>query len=284
VRISGLAASGGSNLPAISVRDQRRDANLNLLHVAGVHEVLSDDLEPPLEWENAKGGRALQADLEQVHVGGRESTVGVDVREAPLDGGEDSQDVGLGLEDGSELEALLLDARVDPRLAHLLRRVVKGAGVALPAEHRLAEAGVRGAVGKASAVVRVLASVEVADVPVEELARLVGALVVTRAVVDADLGEERLLEALDLVGDDVGDEEGLLDISDHRRHGVADLVVPGVVVRGRQEAVDEELEEDLLVRSRWKGLPEGDELLHGVVEEGGADHGKVRLNYEVVGV
>ena len=127
---------------------------------------------------------------------------------------------------------------------------------------------------------------EVADGPVEELAGLVGALVVAEAVVDARLGEESLLEALDLVGDDVGDEEGLLDISDHRRHGVADHGVPCVlhVVRSRQETVDEELEEDLLVGSRWKGLPEGDELLHGVVEEGGADLGEVRLNYEVVGV
>ena len=163
--------------------------------------------------------------------------------------------------------------------------MVKGAGVALPAEHGHAIARVHGTVGEASAVVGVLAGVEVADGPVEELAGLVGALVVVRAGENALLGEESLLEALDLVRDDVGDEVGLLDVG--CGHGVASGHEPCVllVVHSRHEvACDDGHGDDLLVAEGRVGLPEGDDLLHSGVEEGGADLGEVRLNYEAVGV
>ena len=157
--------------------------------------------------------------------------------------------------------------------------MVKGTGGALAAEHRLAEAGVRGAIRKAAAVVRVLSSVESADGAVEEGTLRVRAHVVSAAVGNARLGEGVLKEGDDIGRHDVGDEGRLL-LEDSCRLRRGSVLVPSVLVVGvdGRESVDEVLEDDLLVGSSRVGLPEGGDLFHGVVEEGGVDLGQVRLN------
>jgi len=157
--------------------------------------------------------------------------------------------------------------------------VVKGTRGALFAEHGLAEARVGCSILKASAVVRVLSSVESADWTVEEGTLRVGARVVSAAVGNARLGEGVLKEGNDLGRHDVGDDARDLLVarsSVARRHGGAYLVIPGVV--RDHEAVDEVGEDRLLVGSGRVGLPDGSDLLHGVVEEGGVHLGQAELN------
>jgi len=161
---------------------------------------------------------ALQADLQQIHLLSGKMVVGEDIGKAPLQ--SEGDEIGLGRQNRSKAEAILLEDSHLPRRANLSGRVVKGTGGTLAAEHGLAEAGIRGAVRKAAAVVRVLSSVEGADGTVEEGARRIGARVVSAAVGNADLGEAVLKEGGDLRRHDVGDEEVDLLLLRHvgRRH------------------------------------------------------------------
>ncbi len=270
-----------SSLPSASVLSLRRrrndrHGNLGLGQVAGIHKVVGDDGEATLERNNRKSG-ALQADLQQIHLLGRQMSVGVDIGEAPLQ--SEGDEISLSRQSRREAEAILLENSHLPRRTNLGGRVVKGTRGALAAEHGLAKARIRGAIRKAAAVVSVLSGVESADRAVEEGTRRVGARVVTAAVGNARLGEAVRKEGDDLRRHDVGDEGSnnlLRDVA--RRHGgsASDLVVPGVVVN--HEAVDEVGEDHLLVGSRGVGPPEGGDLLHGVVEEGGIGLGQARLN------
>jgi len=249
---------------------------------ACVAEVVRNNREASLQ-RNKRKSRALKADLQQIHLVGGEMSIGIDIGEAPLQSEGDK--IGLSRQNRREAEAILLENGGLPRRANLGGRVVKGTRGALSAEHGLSEAGVRGAVRKAAAVVRVLSGVESADGAVEEGTGRVRARVVSAAVGNAGLGEGVLKEGDDLGRHDVGHEEvDLLLRHVARRHGGAYLLVPGVVIPcvgdagGHHEGVDEVLEDHLLVGSGRVGLPEGGDLLHGVVEEGGVGLGQARLN------
>jgi len=254
------------------------NANLHLRQFSAVHEIRRHDLKTSLQRSNRDLVTALQTDLQQIHLGRGEVLVGVDVREAPDHGGEDRQDVSLSRQLRSVAEALLLQTSGRPSGAKLSRRVVKGTRQSLPARHLLS--------ALRASEVDLHASVELAQRSVEELAGRVGAAIAEGAGSDALLvsGELTLQEAADLLGHLVGDEVG-----DRRRNG--DLVrgggrgrklVPRVLVsvdlRGQEKVVDEELEDGLLVGGGRVSLHEGDNLLHGVVEEGGANLGEVGLN------
>jgi len=171
--------------------------------------------------------------------------IGEDISEAPLE--SEGDEIGLSRQNGREAEAILLENSHLPGRTNLSGSVIKGTGGPLAAEHRLAEAGVLGSIGKASAVVGVLSGVESADGTVEEGTLQVGARVVTAAVGNADLGEAVLKEGGDIGRHDVGHEvrDLLFRHVARRRHGGTDLVVPGVVVK--HEAVDEVGEDHLLV-------------------------------------
>jgi len=254
------------------------NTNFHRRQIPRVHEIRRHDLETSLQRNDLQLVAALQTDLEQIHVLLRQVLVCVDVREAPDHGGEDSQDVSLSRQPRSEAEALLLQTSGRPSGAKLSRRVVKRTRQSLSARHLLSALG--------SSEVDLHASVELAQRSVEELADGGGAAVAAGACCDALLvsGELTLQEEADLLGHLVGDEVG-----DRRRHG--DLVrgggrgrklVPRVLVsvdlRGQEKVVDEELEDGLLVGGGRVSLHEGDNLLHGVVEEGGANLGEVGLN------
>jgi len=215
-------------------------------------------------------------------------SVGVDISEAPLESKGD--EIGLSRQSRREAEAILLENSLLPRRAKRGGSVVEVALVALAAEHGLLPVGVQLADLLAGlrvrdkeelAVVRVLSSVEGADVAVEEGTLRVGARVVSAAVGNARLGEAVRKEGDDLRRHDVGDEGAILvarsSVARRRgRHGGSDLVVPGVV--RDHEAVDEVGEDHLLVGSRRVGHPDGGDLLDGVVEEGGVHLGKAELN------
>ena len=274
-----LASVGANDGETLRYRSRDGNANLHLGQIAGVHEVGGDDLQTALQRSNTKFGTALQTDLQQIHVSRGECTVGVDVGEAPLHGGEDGQDVSLGRDLRSVAEALLLQSGRQPRSADLGRRVIKGTRQSLPARHLLSAVG--------TSEVDLHASVELAQRSVEELAGRVGAAVAEGAGSDALLvssGKLTLQEAADLLGHLVGDEEGLLLLHDGDliRGGGGGRLVPRVlilvVLRGQEEVVDEELEDGLLVGGGRVGLHDGDNLVHGVVEEGGADLGEEGLN------
>ena len=271
--IQSLAASGDDRKTFWQRQD--RNFDLHLRHEAGILKVVRQNREATLQRKDGKS-RALQADLEEIHLLSGKMSIGVDISEAPLQ--SEGDEIGLGRQRRREAEAILLENSHLPRRANLGGSVVKGTRGALSAEHGLAEAGVRGAVREASAVVRVLSSVEGADGTVEEGARRVGARVVSAAVGNARLWEGVLKEGDNLGRHDVGDEVGvLLGVARrHGRHGGAYLVVPGVV--RDHEAVDEVGEDRLLVGSGRVGLPDGGDLLHGVVEEGGVSLGQAELN------
>ena len=210
--------------------------------------------------------------------------VGVDVRKAPLQSKGD--EISLGRQNRRPLEAILLENGHLPRRANLSGRVVKGAGGTLPAEHRLAKAGVRGTVRKAAAVVGVLSRMESADRTVEEGTCRVRARVVPAAVRNTSLGEAVLQEGGDLRRHDIGHEvrDLLLRHVGRRRDRGTNLLVPRVVIPcvgdagGDHEAVHEVHVQHLLVGSSRVGLPEGGDLLHGGVEEGGVSRRQARLN------
>ena len=210
-------------------------------------------------------------------------SVGEDIGEAPLQ--SEGDEIGLSGQSRCEAEAILLENGHLPRRANLSGRVVKGTR-GLAAEHGLLPVGVRLADllvalldEEELAVVRVLSSVESADWTVEEGALRVRARVVSAAVGTARLGEGVLKEGDDIGRHDVGDEGRLL-LEDSCRLRRGSVLVPSVLVVGvdGRESVDEVLEDDLLVGSRRVGLPEGGDLLHGVVEEGGIGLGQARLN------
>ena len=219
---------------------------------------------------------ALQADLQQVHLLGRQMVVGEDISEAPLE--SEGDEIGLGRQSRREAEAILLENCHLPGRTNLSGRVIEGTRGTLFAEHRLAEARVGCSILKAATVVRVLSGVESADGAVEEGTLRVRALVVTAAVGNARLGEGVLKEGDDIRRHDVGHEgaDDLLLRDVARRHGGTYLVVPGVV--RDHEAVDEVREDHLLVGSRQICHPDGGDLLHGVVEEGGVSLGQAELN------
>ena len=214
-------------------------------------------------------------------------SIGVDISKAPLESKGD--EIGLSRQKRRELEAILVENGHLPRHANLGGSVVRVAVDSVFAEHGLAEARVRAAIREAATVVSAHSSVEGADVTVEEGARRVGAHVVSAAVGNARLGEGILKEGDDIGRHDIGHESAndLPSMVDRRHGGAAsvgdasNLVVPRVVVGdagGHHEAVDEVGEDDLLVGSRRVGLPEGSDLLHGVVEEGGIGLGQARLD------
>ena len=149
--------------------------------------------------------------------------------------------------------------------------MVKGTRQSLPAGHLLA--------ASRAVEVDLHAGVELAERAVEELAGRVGAAVSAGARSDALVGELGGAEGGDLVGDGVRDEgAGLL--KDGARGGVGNLLVPRVlfVHGGHEEVVDHVEEENGLVGGVGVGLPDGDDLIHGGVEEGGADLREVRLD------
>ena len=254
------------------------NANLHLGHVAAVHEVCGDDLETALQGSNTELVTALQTDLQQIHVSRGEVLVCVDIGKAPRHGGEDSQDVSLSGQLRSKAEALLLQSCGQPRSADLRRRVIKGTRQSLAAGHLLSALG--------SSEVDLHASVEFAQRSVEELAGRVGAAVAKGAGSDALLVSWELTqqEAADLlghlVGDEVGDRSGRGDLvgGGGGGGGLVPRVLVSVDLRGQEKVVDEELEDSLLVGGGRVSLHDGDNLLHGVVEEGGADLGEEGLN------
>ena len=149
--------------------------------------------------------------------------------------------------------------------------MVKGTRQSLPAGHLLA--------ASRAVEVDLHPRVELAERAVEELAGGVGAAVSAGARSDALVGELGGAEGGDLVGDGVRDEgAGLL--KDGARGGVGNLLVPRVlfVHGGHEEVVDHVEEENGLVGGVGVGLPKGDDLIHGGVEEGGADLREVRLD------
>ena len=221
-------------------------------------------------------------------------SIGVDIGEAPLQSKGD--EIGLSRQKRRELEAILVENGHLPRHANLGGSVVRVAVDSVFAEHghlvsrvRLADLLVALLDEEELAVVSAHSSVEGADVAVEEGALGVRARVVSAAVGNARLGEGILKEGDDIGRHDIGHESAndLPSMVDRRHGGAAsvgdasNLVVPRVVVGdagGHHEAVDEVGEDDLLVGSRRVGLPEGSDLLHGVVEEGGIGLGQARLN------
>ena len=263
-----------SGFPSASVH-RGRDSNLHGRKEACVLKVVGDDGEATLQRNHRKSG-AFQADLEQIHLLGRQMVIGEDISETPLE--SEGDEIGLSRQSRGEAEAILLENGHLPRRTKLSGSVVKGTGGPLAAEHGLSEAGVLGSIGKASAVVGVLSSVESTDGTVEEGALGVGARVVSTAVGNPRLGEGVLKEGGDLGRHDVGDEvrELLFRHVARRRDGGTYLVVPGVVVK--HEAVHEVQVQHLLVGSRRVGRPEGGDLLHSSVEKGGIGLGQARLN------
>jgi len=274
-----LPASIRANLSE-TVRNRCRDGkrNLHLRQVAAVHEVGRDDLETSLQRMDAYLGTALQTDLQQIHLCRREVLIRVDVREAPDHGGEDRQDVSLCRQLRSVAVALLLQSSSGAGGADLCGRVVKGARQSLSARHLLS--------ALRASEVDLHASMEFAQRSVEEEAGRVGAAVAEGA--GSDLGSSGKLvlqEAVDLLGRLVGDEEGLLLLHDGDLSGgeggggrLVPRVVVVVVLRGQEERLDKEVADSLLVGGGWEGLHDGNDLLHGSVEEGGADLGEVGLN------
>ena len=260
---------------SLDCRRRNRHIHLLLLHETSILKVVRSDRESTLEGNKGKSG-AVQGDLEEIHLLGRQMVIGVDIGEAPLESEGDK--IGLSGQNGSKLEAILVENGHLPGRTNLSGSVVKGTRGALAAEHGLAEAGVRGAIREAATVVGVLSCVEGADGAVEEGTLRVRARVVSAAVGNARLGEGVLKEGDDLGRHDVGDEvRDLLLRHVARRHGGTYLVVPGVVVR-HHEGVDEVHVDHLLVGSRRVGPPEGGDLLHGSVEKGGIGLGQARLN------
>ena len=271
-----LSAPGGSGLPSVLSARRGKDEGRRSGHKASILEVVGDDGEATLQRYKRKS-RAVQADLEQIHLLSRKMSVGVDISEAPLQSKGDK--IGLSRQSGRKLEAILLENGHLPRRANLGGSVVRVAVDSVFAEHGLAEARVRAASREAATVVSAHSSVEGADVTVEEGARRVGAHVVSAAVGNARLGEGILKEGDDIGRHDVGDEGRLL-LEDSCRLRRGSVLVPSVHVVGvdGRESVDEVLEDDLLVGSGRVGLPKGSDLLHGVVEEGGIGLGQARLN------
>ena len=216
----------------------------------------------------------VKADLQQIHLCRREVLVSVDVREAPDHGGKDGQDVSLSRQLGSIAEALLLQSGGHPSGAELWRRVIKGTRQSLPARHLLPALG--------SAEVDLHASMEFAQRSVEELAGGVGAAVGRGTLIHLGSGRKLTLqEAVDLLGRLVGDEEGhlLLGLGRGGGGGRRGIIPRVLVVRVRHDqGVDEILEDDLLVGGVGVRVPDGGDLVHGAVEEGGVHLGEVGLN------
>jgi len=215
----------------------------------------------------------VKADLQQIHLCRREVLVSVDVSKAPDHGGKDGQDVSLGRQLGSIAEALLLHSGGHPSGAELRRRVIKGASQSLSARHLLSALG--------SAEVDLHAGVELAKRSVEELAGRIRAAVGRGTLIHLGSGRKLTLqEAVDLLGRLVGDEEGHLLLGLGLGGGGRRGIIPRVlVVRVRHDqGVDEILEDDLLVGGVGVRVPDGGDLVHGAVEEGGVHLGEVGLN------
>ena len=245
--------------------------NLHLRQVAAVHEVLGGDHERTLQRHDSDLVAAVQTDLEQIHLSGRQLLVRVDVSEAPRDRRKDGQDVSLGRQGGSVTKALLLESGIQSLLPHDLGRVVKGTRQSLPARHLLPALG--------SAKVDLHAGMELAQRSVEELAGRVGAAVRCGTLVDLGSGGKLTLqEGRDGLGHDVGDEEGsaLLDDLGPRRV-VHKLVAPVLLGIAKVEG-DEVVEDDVLVGGVGVRVPDGSDLVHGAVEEGGVHLGEEGLN------
>ena len=152
--------------------------------------------------------------------------------------------------------------------------MVKGTRQSLPAGHLLAALG--------AAEVDLHAGVELAQRAVEELARRIGAAVPAGALVHTLVREVAGAEGDNGLGGDVGHEGGRSPLlQDGRGTAGTHVLVPGVLVVDvdGHEAVDEVLEDGRLVGVGRVGLPDGDNLLHGGVEEGGAGLREARLNY-----
>ena len=213
----------------------------------------------------------LQTDLEEIHLGGRQLLVRVDVGEAPRDRWEDSQNVSLCHQGGSVTEALHLESGIQSLLSHDLRRVIKGAIQSLSARHLLPALG--------SAEVDLHASMELAQRSVEELAGRVGAAVRCGTLVDLGSGGKLTLqECRDSLGHDVGNEEGSALLHDLcPRRVVHNLVAPVLLGIAKMEG-DEVVEDDLLVGGVGVRVPDGSDLVHGAVEEGGVSLGEEGLN------
>ena len=102
--LSGPLAAARNDSEAFR-HERHGDRDLLLLQEASVLEVVGDNREATLQRDYGKSG-AVQADLKQIHLLGRQMSIGVDIGEAPLQ--SEGDEIGLSGQSRCEAEAILV--------------------------------------------------------------------------------------------------------------------------------------------------------------------------------